>query len=352
MPKLGPLQCGAMAAVAGLATLGVLAPNVAANATATAKAAKTAEAGKAAQPSGQLTVYAALTTAGGQGFASAFEQKYPDVHVTMVTGGTGSLETQIETQAKSGDVQPDVVFFADPSSMATLNQEHILSSWRPPSVRKADVPEGYLGNGWVGAITFENVIVYHSGLANPPTSWHSLLSSSLYGKVVIGDPGYSGTTFGLLDELDHLYGWRYYENLKDNDPRIEESTTTTGTDVAKGLDEAGVTLDSVARSLLAEHAPIVVVWPHDGAIPVPGPVGITTTTKNPTAAKAFVTWLMSRPGQQEAAKLGYDPALLASRAKPSFAPIPPGTKQLVIDWQAAGKAKGQLLTQFKQLFGI
>lgn len=303
------------------------------------------------QPSGNLTVYAALTTDGGAGFANAFEHKYPKVHVTMVTSGTGKLEAQIQTQRQSGDVQPDVIFFADPASMGALNQEHVLSSWRPP-VKASTLPPEYLGNGWIGAMSFEDVIIYHAGLANPPTSWKSLLSPALAGKVSIGDPAYSGTTFAAVAGLSGKYGWSYYRKLKAAGARVEKSTTTVGTDVATGLDEAGITLDSVARSLLAQGAPVKVVWPSDGAIEVPAPIGITTSTKNPVAAKAFVTWLMSRPGQLVAAHLGYDPALLASRAKAKYAPVPAGTTQLSMNWHKAGAHQGTIIAEFQKIFGV
>lgn len=306
---------------------------------------------KPPQPSGQLTVYAALTTAGGAGFANAFERRYPKVHVTMVTAGTGSLEAQIQAQRQSGDVQADVILFADPASMGTLNQEKVLSSWRPP-IKKRALPPGYLGNGWIGAMSFDDVIVYHSGLSNPPRSWKALLSPSLSGKVAIGDPAYSGTTFAIVSELSSKYGWSYYQSLKANDPRIEKSTTTVGTDVASGLVEAGITLDSVARSLLAQGAPVVVSWPTDGAVQVPAPIGITTTAKNPVAAKAFVEWMMSRQGQLVAANLGYDPSLLASRAKPKLAPVPAKAKQLTLDWLSIGPHQTAILSQFQHIFGV
>src|SRR5487761_1337479 len=59
--------------------------------------------------SGTINVYAALTTQGGQGFASAFEISHPGVRVHMVTGGTGGLATQLAAQKQSGHVQADVV---------------------------------------------------------------------------------------------------------------------------------------------------------------------------------------------------------------------------------------------------
>ena len=297
--------------------------------------------------SGTITVYAALTTQGGQGFASAFESVYPGVKVNMVTAGTGALETQLSAQQQSGRVQADVVLFADPTDMNTVASEGLLSSWRP-SLSGRKVPSGYTGKDWVGAFTFEMVLLEHPGMANPPRTWSALTSPSLSGQLAIGSASYSGTTFGWAAELHTLFGWKYFQNMKSNGVRVEQSTTTVGTDVASGKDQVGVTLDSVARSLLAQGANVSVVWPSDGSVPCPAPVGITKDSANAPAAKAFVTWLLSRQGQVEAAKLGYDAAYFG--ATPTV-PVPKHEKQLNVNWNRITTNKTSILDDFAGIFG-
>lgn len=296
---------------------------------------------------GSITVDAALTTQGGAGFANAFMLMYPNIKVTMVTAGTGSLETQLLAQQATGHIQADVVLFADPTDMATIATKGILGSWRP-SLNGRKVPAGYTGKDWVGAFTFETVMVEHPGMANPPQKWSDLTSTALKGQVAIGSASYSGTTFGWAAELRTIYGWNYFKTLKANGVRVEQSTTTTGTDVASGKVLVGVTLDSVARSLLAQHANVSVVWPKDGTVPCPATVGITKGTSNGAAAKAFVTWLVSRQGQIEAAKLGYDAAYFG--ATPAY-PMPKHEKQLVVNWNRITKNQTSILSDFSGIFG-
>ena len=297
--------------------------------------------------SGNVTVYAALTTQGGQGFAGAFQALYPNVKVTMVTAGTGALATQLAAQKQSGHIQADVVLFADPTDMDSIASEGILSSWKP-SLKGRTIPSGYTGKDWVGAFTFETVLLEHPGMANPPQNWAALTSPALQGQVAIGSASYSGTTFGWAAELHTVYGWKYFQALKANGVRVEQSTTTVGTDVASGKDEVGVTLDSVARSLLAQNAAVSVVWPKDGTVPCPAPIGITSDTSNRAAAKAFVTWMLSRQGQIEAAKLGYDAAYFG--AKPIY-PMPKHEKQLNANWNRITTYKNSILSGFAGIFG-
>jgi iron(III) transport system substrate-binding protein len=297
--------------------------------------------------SGSITVYAALTAAGGIGFENAFEAAYPNVKVTMVTGGTGALATQLTAQQQSGHVQADVVLFADPTDMDSVASEGILSSWKP-SLKGRQIPAGYTGKNWVGAFTFETVLLEHPGMANPPQTWNALTNPSLSGQVAIGSASYSGTTFGWAAELHTVYGWKYFQALKANNVRVEQSTTTVGTDVASGKDEVGVTLDSVARSLIAQGANVSVVWPKDGTVPCPATIGVTSETTEGPAAKAFVTWMLSRQGQIVAAGLGYDAAYFG--AKPST-PVPKHEKQLDVNWNRITDNKASILNEFAGIFG-
>lgn len=297
--------------------------------------------------SGSITVYAALTTQGGQGFASAFQSAYPNIHVTMVTGGSGALGTQLATQQRSGHVQADVVLLADPTDMDALQSEGILSSWKP-SLKGRTIPQGYTGRDWVGAFSFEMVLLEHPGMVNPPKTWTDLENPALAGQVAIGSASYSGTTFGWAAELHTLYNWKYFQALKSNGVRVEQSTTTVGTDVASGKDEVGVTLDSVARSLLAQGATVDVVWPTAGAVACPATIGITTDTANAAAAKAFETWMVSRQGQVVSAQLGYDAAYFG--AKP-VDPMPKKAKQLNVNWSRITSNQSSILSGFAGIFG-
>ncbi|HEY5273698.1 MAG TPA: extracellular solute-binding protein [Acidimicrobiales bacterium] len=297
--------------------------------------------------SGSITVYAALTTQGGQGFANAFELAYPNVHVTMVTGGSGALGTQLAAQEQSGHVQADVVLLADPTDMDSVENNGILSSWKP-SLKGRQIPLGYTGKDWVGAFTFEMVLLEHQGMANPPQTWTDLESPALHGQVAFGSASYSGTTFGWAAELHTIYGWKYFQTLKANGVRVEQSTTTVGTDVASGKEEVGVTLDSVARSLLAQGAAVNVVWPTGGAVPCPATIGITKDTANAAAAKAFETWMVSRPGQIVAAQQGYDAAYFG--AKPTD-PMPKHAKQLNVNWSRITANQSSILSGFAGIFG-
>ncbi len=305
-------------------------------------------AGTASTPaaSGSLTVYAALTQDNGDALAKAFSQTYPNVHVTMVTGGTGPLVTRITTEQKAGGAKADVIFLADPTAMNSLASSGVLGSYVPAAASK--LPQGLTGRDWAGVLTFQNVIMVRKGISNPPADWSDLTKPALKGKVVIADPAYSGTTFGEVGALSNKYGWQYFQDLKANGAKVEQSTATVGTDIAQGQYDAGITLDSVVRPLISQGAPVQIVWPVSGSVPVPAPVGLTATSENQPAARAFFDWLLAPAGQQEMVTLGYVPAVPGTAAANL---IPANTKQLPVDWTALAQQKDAILKQFSSIFG-
>lgn len=309
-----------------------------------AKAATTQvdDAKQAANPSGTLTVYGALTSANGDALAKAFEAYDANAKVNIITGGTGDLVTRIEAEAKAKSLHADVVLLADPTVMPNLANEHILSSYKPASA--TNLPSSLQGQDWVGAFTFHNVIIYHKGMSLPtPTSWTDLTKATYKGQLELGDPSYSGTTLGMVGYLSSKYGWRYFQDLRQNNATTQSSTNTVGTDVASGRVDVGISLDSVANSLIAQGSPVGIVWPKDGAIPVPAPVSIVAGKEN-ALSKAFVDWLLSPAGQSEVSHLGLAPVSGSSNL------VPQNATMASIDWSQIGQQRTTTINQFESIF--
>lgn len=293
-----------------------------------------------ANVSGTITVYGALTEANGSALANAFQQAYPRVTVQMVTAGTGPLVTRIDTERRAGGVRADVILLADPTVMPALKENDLLADYVPAAA--SGLPASLRGTGWAGAFTFNNIIAYRQG-STAPNDWPDLITPAFSGAVEIGDPAASGTTLGMVGYLSKTLGWEYFKSLQQNGAKVVQSTNTVGTDVAQGSVTAGITLDSVARDLKTKGSPVEAVWPRSGAIPVPAPVAVVKGRESP-AARAFVDWLLTPPGQAQLVKLGYAPAIGPSDA------IPAGAKLVDVDWAQITKDRGAILEQFKSIF--
>ena len=79
----------------------------------------------------------------------------------------------------------------------------------------------------------------------------------------------------------------------------------------------------------------------------PATIGITKDTAN-AAAEAFETWLVSRPGQIVAARLGYDAAYFGATP---VDPMPKKAKQLNVNWGRITTNQSSILSGFAGIFG-
>jgi len=305
-------------------------------------AAAAADDGAAKPAGGSITIYGALTTENGDAFAKAFQAASPGSSVQVVAAGSGALMSRIVAEQKAGGVKADVILLADPTAMDGLVADGVTTAYEPKDAAK--LPNSLRGTGWVGAFTFNNVILSRKGLASPPKDWSDLNNQAYKGAIEIGDPAYSGTTLAMVAALSDKLGWDYFRGLKSLDSRAVQSTNTVGTDVAGGQMQVGISLDSVGRDLLKKGSPVDMVWPGSGAIPVPAPVALVKG-RDSAAVKAFVDWLISADGQATSVKLGYAPAYGQSEA------VPAGTKTIDVNWPQLQRDRDKVLQTFKSIFG-
>jgi len=303
---------------------------------------------RASVATGSITVYAALTQANADALKAAYEKAYPGATVNFYAAGTGAIVSKVAAEERAGGIQADVLFLADPTAMQDFVNDNRIEKYTPAGAQGlspgAVDPNGY----YTGVLIFNNVIIWNTKSGTPkPADWTDLTKSVYQGKIEIGDPSYSGTTFIQVATLSKKYGFDFFKQLKQNGATVTQSTNTVGNDVASGQYAVGITLDSVARPLVQKGSPVEMIWPASGAIPVPAPVGIVKGTKHEEGARQFIEWLLSDDGQKTLIGLGYTPVRPALAAGVYPANVPP---PLPVDLKAALDQKQQILDSFSQIF--
>lgn len=262
-------------------------------------------------PAATLTIYAALTQVEGQKLAQAFESYASGITVNVVTGGTGTLMQRIAAERQAGGIKADMIMLSDPSSMDYLAQQKVLSAYK--IANKSLLAPAFVGTDWAGAFSINDVIIYHKGMTLPvPQQWKDLTLSAYRGQVEFSNPSSSDSALALVGYLSQNSGWPYFSALQKNGAADLTSGTQVDNDVAAGKVAIGISSDELARDLISTGAALKIVWPRDGAIPVPAPVSIVAGHESLLSEK-FMNWLFSNAGQQTIASLGYTPALSASK---------------------------------------
>ncbi|HVB11167.1 MAG TPA: extracellular solute-binding protein [Bacillota bacterium] len=295
-----------------------------------------AAASSSAALSGKLTVYAALTAANGKALQDAFQQVEPGVQVSILTSGSGALLSRVEAERKAGGVNADVLMLADPTAVAGLDSEGVLSHTLPSAA--SSLPDSMRGPAWFAPFSFNNVILAHKGMTQPePKDWSDLTQDAYKGKIEIGNPGYSGTTLAMVGALSAKLGWSYFTSLQKQGATVVQSTNTVGTDCASGAKLVGISLDSVGTPLVEQGSPVDMIWPSSGTINVPAPTALIKG-KESDLTQAFLAWLLTAPAQSVFSKSG-------------LATGTPTHTQLPVDWPSLVTGRDNIIKQFNQIFG-
>lgn len=279
-------------------------------------------AGPAAAQEGKLVLYTSQPNQDAQQTIDAFKAKYPKVDITFVRDGTPRVVAKLRAEIEAGQPQADVLLLADSVTMEDLKKEGRLLAH--PQADISGYPQGAHDKDkmWFATKLITTGIIYNAKAPFKPESWLDLLKPEAKGQVVMPSPLVSGAALihaaTLTSNLPE--GWSYYEKLKANGAVAAAGNGDILKQVAGGEKLFGMIVDFITIRESAKGAPVTFVFPKEGVSWITEPVAILKTTKNPTAAKAFVDFLLSKDGQELALKQGYAPAHEQVALPPGFPP--------------------------------
>ena len=277
----------------------------------------------AADISGKLVLYTSQPNADAQTTVDAFTAKYPDVEVEWIRDGTTKVMAKLRAEFEAGAPQPDVLLIADMVTMEGLEAEGRLMPHPEADVSAYDPALMDDGKHYFSTKLITTGIVYNTAAPMVPTSYADLLTDAAKDKLAMPSPLTSGAaTIHMAAITAHPdLGWAFYEGLADQGANPQGGNGGTYKAVAGGEKLYGFVVDFLPIRNQLEGAPVAFVFPEEGVSAVTEPVAILSTAQNPTAAKAFVDFLISPEGQQLAADMGYLPAHPAITPPEGFPPL-------------------------------
>lgn len=291
----------------------------------------------AAQPlSGRLVLYTSQLEADAQGTVDAFRTRYPGVTVEWVRGGTNALIPRLRAEFAAGSPRADLLLIADSLTMETLKAENRLLRWT--EAPRGGVPAAHVdaeGFYW-GTKLITTGIARNARAPMPIAAWADLADPRARGLATMPSPTVSGAA------LVHLYaivqnpalGWDYLQRLAANGLSVRGGNGAVMQSVAGGEKAFGMIIDYLPIREAAKGAPVQFVFPSEGVSAITEPVAILAGTRNEAAAKAFVAFLLSREGQELAARQGFLPADPAV-APPAGFPDPATIRVMPLDARRA-----------------
>lgn len=301
--------------------------------------------------SGKLTLYTSQPDKIAAQTVAAFNKKEPAVEVEIFRSGTTEVMNKLQAELVAGDPRADVLFIADAVTMEQLKADNRLLAF--PAADVAALPAAAYDKDFTyfGSKLITTGIMYNKA-AKKPASWKDLLAPEAKGQVILPSPLYSGAAAIHMAALsgDALLGPGYYAALAANGAIAARGNGAVQTAVAGGQKMYGVIVEFMALNAKQKGSPVDFVFPKEGVSAVTEPVAILKTTKNPDAAKSFVSFILSKDGQELAAKQGFLPARKDVAQPPGF-PAVNELNIIPVDLKRAASQDEAMKKKFVGLFG-
>ena len=301
---------------------------------------------------GKLVVYTSQAPEIAQQTMDAFKAAYPNVQVEWTRNGTTQLMNVLRTEMMSGEAKPDVLLIADAINLGALKNENHLYSYSDAPLSHINPSFYDKDKTFFGTKIIATVIAYNTQHAQPIDSWNALAVEANKGQIAVPSPLYSGAALYKLhtDINTPSIGWSFYKKLAAIGIAPQGGNGPALKAVASGLDKYGIITDADVILAKKKGSPVDLVYPKEGVSYVTEPVAIMKTAHNLPAAKAFVNFMLSEPGQKLVVEQGNRPVDDRVSAPAGFTPINK-IKLLSPDVAKAIKEDAAVRDRFTALFG-
>jgi iron(III) transport system substrate-binding protein len=309
----------------------------------------------AAKAEGSVTWWTAhYEQSAAEKMASAFKAKYPGIEVNLLRQTAQVLNTRLSQDLKAGSTDCDVFCSTDEAHYPPLIRGNYLTQFTPPDLGLLPKqfqnlnPDHYYHLGAIGFV----VINYRTDkVSTPPATWKDFVSSAWKDKTTTGHPGASGYVGQWVTAMLRTYGDGWLNDFKNTNPKVNRSVNDTVTDIKSGERQVGAGPDNFSLASKANGVPIDIKFPDDGAVIVPGPVGILKGSKHPNAAQLFTNFMYSKEYSQALVSTSNYP-LREDVAPPSGVPTLAKIKVLSNTVDQLTKELPDAIRKFRAVMGV
>ncbi len=282
-----------------------------------------------------------------------FKKDHPNINIDIFRTGTEEVIAKLEAERSAGGIEADMIWIADIDYFNSLDEEDMLEEYASPNAENLNEDFIYNGGKYYEVRQIFNVLAYNTTqVTDPLESWHDLYRDDLEGRVAIANPNYSGAASLTLATLvsNEEFGWDFYKSLRDNSLKFEQGNGGLASKVSSGEYHAVSVVDFMARNAQNEGSPVEVVWPEEGAVIIPTPVGILNDSDVTEEAKLVMDFLLSEEAQVMFKDQGYIP-VNPDVGVPENAPNVEEIDIMPLDLDFVKENREYLKTEFSNIFG-
>ncbi len=259
-------------------------------------------------PTGKVTVVTSFSKDVTDPVKKAFEAAVPGVTLEVQNRNTNAgVRFLQETRANN---QVDLFWASAPDAFEVLKRDNLLqkhapnASGIPARIGPYNIndPDGlYFGFAASGYGIMWNERYLRANRLPEPKEWSDLAKAAYFDHVMITTPSRSGTTHLTIETILQGEGWEKgwgtIKAFSGNLRSVTDRSFGVPDAVNSGQVGLGIVIDFFAFSAKAANFPVNFVYPSVSTV-VPANVAIVANAPNAPAARAFVDFLLSGPGQE------------------------------------------------------
>lgn len=255
-------------------------------------------AGSAHAAQEKLIVYTSMKESLIGELKTAFAKKHPEVSMDYQSAGAGKLMAKIAAEKESGTIMADIIWTSEIPDFISMKQNGMLQPYVSPEVKNIHNPIPKFDGSFTPIRLGTLGIAYNTRLVKQaPAAWKDALDPRFKGAFGIANPALSGTSFMSVALLQSIYGWGFFEQLKKNGGKVGKGSGQVVDDTASGDLLASLAVDYITNDKISKGATLKLVYPKEMLV-IPSPAAIMKGTKNLSAAKKFIDFLLSEAGQK------------------------------------------------------
>jgi ABC-type Fe3+ transport system substrate-binding protein len=254
-----------------------------------------------AKPEKSVVFYSGGPVAPYEAFAREFEQRFPDLKVSITGGFSNVLNEKINAQLQARKLEVDMAFFQTVQDFVAWKQQGVLLGFKPdgfeqiaPAFRD---PDGAFTTTKVNPIGY----AYNSkavAAGEAPRSALDFLKAQFVGKLITCYPADDDATLYQFYTIVQKYGWSFMDKYMAAKPNFVQGHLGVARSVAAGTDIATFDSTATAIDLKRTGQPIEFVLSAEDPTPIfTLTAGIFKDAPHPNAARLFLTWYMAKEQQ-------------------------------------------------------
>jgi len=250
-------------------------------------------------------------------------QAFPDFEVKFFQGGSETIAARVNAELSGGKTQADLLLTSDPFWYQELKKGGHLLPYASPAAAQVPAEWKDPDSAYITVRVPVMVLGVNSKSvpqAQAPRRWKDLESPEWKGKLSMGSPLESGTTFTAIAVFEKTMGWNFIEVLRKQDMLSAGGNSAVLSRIETGERPVGILLLENLLKAKQKGSPVEVIYPEDGVLPIPSPIAITSKTAHPELARKVVDWFFSEQAQREMVKSGLYSALPLDLTPPGGRP--------------------------------